>query len=78
MMSFYDEQHRFYCGVDLHTKRIYLCILDSEGNKRLHRNVGAKPDDFLGSIKRLHAGVSRCQNRPMGVWSPNQTAEGSP
>ena len=27
-MRFYDGQHRFYCGVDLHTKRMYLCILD--------------------------------------------------
>jgi transposase len=26
---------------------MYLCILDSEGNKRLHRNVRANPDDFL-------------------------------
>ena len=51
MMRFYDGQHRFYCGVDLHTKRMYLCILDSEGNKRLHRNVRAKPEDFLKAIR---------------------------
>lgn len=51
MMRFYDGQHRFYCGVDLHTKRMYLCILDQEGNKRLHRNVQAKPDDFLNAIR---------------------------
>ena len=51
MMRFYDGQHRFYCGVDLHTKRMYLCILDHEGNKQLHRNVRAKPDDFLNAIR---------------------------
>jgi hypothetical protein len=39
MMRFYNGQHRYYCGVDLHTKRVYLCILDYEGNKLLHRNV---------------------------------------
>jgi transposase len=50
-MRFYDGQHRFYCGVDLHTKRMYLCILDREGNKLLHRNMRAKPDDFLNAIK---------------------------
>jgi hypothetical protein len=38
-MRFYNGQHRHYCGVDLHTKRVYLCILDHEGNKLLHRNV---------------------------------------
>ena len=50
-MRFYDGQHQFYCGVDLHTKRMYLCILDQEGNKRLHRNVPAKPREFLSAIK---------------------------
>ena len=50
-MRFYDGRHRFYCGVDLHTKRMYLCILDDEGNKRLHRNVLAKPREFLNAIR---------------------------
>ena len=49
-MRFYNGQHRHYCGVDLHTKRMYLCILDHEGNKLLHRNVRAKPHDFLSAI----------------------------
>jgi transposase len=30
---------------------MYLCILDHEGNKRLHRNVPAKPREFLSAIK---------------------------
>jgi hypothetical protein len=51
MMRFYNGQHRYYCGVDLHTKRMYLCILDHEGNKLLHRNVRAKPHDFLNAIQ---------------------------
>jgi hypothetical protein len=50
-MRFYNGQHRYYCGVDLHTKRMYLCILDHEGNKLLHRNVQAKPHDFLSAIE---------------------------
>ena len=50
-MRFYDQQHEFYCGVDLHTRKMYLCVLDREGNKRLHRNMRAKPDDFLRAIK---------------------------
>ena len=50
-MRFYNGQHRYYCGVDLHTKRMYLCILDHEGNTRLHRNVRAKPHDFLSAIE---------------------------
>jgi transposase len=30
---------------------MYLCILDQEGNTRLHRNVRAKPHDFLSAIE---------------------------
>lgn len=50
-MRFYDGQHQFYCGVDLHIKNMYLCILDHEGNKQLHRNVRAKPREFLNAIE---------------------------
>ena len=52
-MRFYNDQHRHYCGVDLHTKRMYLCILDQEGNKLLHRNVRAKPHDFLSAVEEF-------------------------
>jgi hypothetical protein len=50
-MRFYDQQHGFYCGVDLHTRRMYLCILDREGNKQLHRNMRAKPHEFLRAVE---------------------------
>jgi hypothetical protein len=30
---------------------MYLCILDHEGNKQLHRNMQAKPRDFLNAIQ---------------------------
>ena len=50
-MRFYQQQHEFYCGVDLHTRKMYLCVLDREGNKRLHRNMRAKPGDFLRAVK---------------------------
>ena len=30
-MRFYNHQHRHYCGIDLHVKTMYVCILDSAG-----------------------------------------------
>ncbi len=38
-MKFYVKQHEFYCGIDLHTQKMYLCILDDTGAIRLHRNI---------------------------------------
>ena len=40
-MRFYQQQHVFYCGVDLHARTLYLCIVSQAGDKVLH-----KRDDF--------------------------------
>ena len=35
-MRFYNQQHRFYCGVDLHARTLSLCVLDAVGSVVLH------------------------------------------
>ena len=51
-MRFYTGQHRYYCGIDLHARTMYLCILDHESGKIvLHRNVRCEPGLFLQAIK---------------------------
>ena len=50
-MRFYTNQHKFYCGIDLHARSMYLCILDQEGKTMLHRNCRTTPDDFLRAIQ---------------------------
>ena len=37
-MRFYNAPHRHYCGIDLHARRMYICILDADGQVRVHRN----------------------------------------
>jgi transposase len=46
-MRFYNQQHRFYGGVDLHARTLSLCILDSAGAIVLHQTLPASPDAFL-------------------------------
>ena len=31
MMRFYDGQHGFYAGIDLHARRLHLCVFDAQG-----------------------------------------------
>jgi len=50
-MRFYTKQHKFYCGIDLHAKKMYLCILDAEGEVRLHRNIKTDREVFLKVIE---------------------------
>jgi len=38
-MRFYTNQHKYYCGIDLHTRKMYVWILDEKGEIREHRNL---------------------------------------
>ena len=49
-MRFYNRQHQYYCGIDLHVKTMYVCILDSAGQVLVHRNVPSTPTAFLEVI----------------------------
>jgi transposase len=49
-MRFYNRQHRHYCGIDLHVKTMYVCILDSAGQVRVHRNVKSTPEALLDTV----------------------------
>ena len=37
-MKLYQHDHSFYCGIDLHANKMYACVVDSNGKKRLHQN----------------------------------------
>jgi transposase len=50
-MKFYTQSHQFYCGIDLHARSMYLCILDAQGDIQLHRNMPTTPDQFLKAIQ---------------------------
>ena len=49
-MRFYTKQHKFYCGIDLHAKTMYLCILNQEGKIVLHRDIKTDPNVFMKTI----------------------------
>jgi len=52
-MRFYTEKHRHYCGIDLHARTMYLCIVNGEGKILLHQNMPAAPESFLAAVKRF-------------------------
>lgn len=49
-MRFYNTQHPFYCGIDLHARAMYVCILNQAGETLLHRNLKTDPEAFLRAI----------------------------
>src|SRR5438876_7354022 len=49
-MRFYTSHHPLYCGIDLHARTMYVCILSQDGEVMLHRNMKASPDALLKAI----------------------------
>jgi transposase len=49
-MKFYTQQHKHYCGIDLHAKAMYVCILDQHGTKLVHKNLPTTPEALLRLI----------------------------
>ena len=56
-MRFYTNQHKFYCGIDLHARAMYVCILSQEGEILLHRNMQAAPEPFLKAVAPYRDGL---------------------
>jgi len=49
-MRFYNGSHTYFCGIDLHARNMYTCVLDQEGRVLLHRDLPTDPDVFLKAI----------------------------
>ena len=56
-MRFYEQPHSFYCGVDLHARTMYLCVLDSQGETRLHANFPSRPEALLEALQPFREDV---------------------
>ncbi len=49
-MRLYTRAHKHYCGVDLHARNMYVCILNQAGEVLLHRSLRCEPALFLSAI----------------------------
>jgi len=50
-MRFYTKQHKFYCGIDLHTRSMYICIIDESGKILFHGDLKCTPENLLEVVK---------------------------
>ena len=56
-MRFYQGQHRFYCGIDLHARTMHLCILDHAGGVVFDKNLPCRPESFLRAVESFRDGL---------------------
>jgi transposase len=59
-MRFYTKQHQFYCGIDLHARTMYVCVLNQDGEVLLHRDMKAAPGPFLKAIASYREDLVVC------------------
>jgi transposase len=50
-MRCYDRPHKFYCGVDLHARTMFVHVLDHQGKTVFEQDLPANPAGFLAAIK---------------------------
>ena len=50
-MKFYTSTTQYHCGIDLHSRQMYVCVMDAQGNKLLHMNI--KNNDFAFFLKKI-------------------------
>ena len=56
-MRFYTTQHPVYCGIDLHARSMYVCILSYDGESLVHRHMKAAPEPFLKAVAPYREGL---------------------
>ena len=49
MFSYYQTTTEYSCGVDLHSRQMYICVMDKDGKVLVHRNV--RGNDFEYFLK---------------------------
>ena len=38
-MKYYISTTKFNCGIDLHARQMYVCLMDQQGKKLVHTNI---------------------------------------
>jgi transposase len=48
-MKYYPSTTQFNCGIDLHARQMYVCVMDRDGRKLVHTNI--RNNDFAFFLK---------------------------
>jgi len=74
MINFYNGQHAYYCGVDLHKKTMYVYVLNRDGETVFHKNLRTEtiPVRRADAARPLRPGVGErpeeCLVQPAANW----------
>jgi hypothetical protein len=62
-MKYYTTTTEFNCGIDLHARQMYMCLMDRQGRKLVHTNIqGNDFGYFLQKVEPYHNPFHRLPN----------------
>ena len=68
-MKYYTSTTEFNCGIDLHARQMYVCVMDRQGKKLVHTNI--KNNDFAYFLQRIQPykhDLTVCAECMFGWW----------
>jgi len=61
MFTYHRCTTEYSCGIDLHSRQMYVCLMDKEGNILVHRNVrGNSFEYFMGLVEPYRHSLTVC------------------
>lgn len=83
-MRLYQTTTEFNCGVDLHARQMYVCVVDREGKVLVHKNIRDNDFEFFFSplaktslsmaLRRRWGLVDRPREPVAFEWDPPRLA----
>lgn len=77
IMKLHQTTTEFNCGIDLHAKNMYVCVMDKQGKKLLHQNIkGNDFEHFLKLVKAYSKDLTvACESTFNWYWLSDACAE---
>ena len=69
-MKYYTSTTEYNCGIDLHARQMYVCVMDRQGKKRVHTNVKDNDFDYFLKLIEPYKHTHVMQKPGLGVRSP--------
>jgi transposase len=69
-VKYYTTTTEFNCGIDLHTRQMYVCIMDRQGNVLVHRNIRNNDFEFFLNLAEpyRHDLTVTCESSFTSFW----------
>ena len=68
-MNYHQIDTDYYCGIDLHSKTMYVCVMDKQGKIYFHRNMRNDFEIFKRSIQKFAHSLSvGCETSGYYYW----------